>query len=98
MSGETWLREFTNNQNVIDMANAGIVAVLGCDMAQTSALYLASYAASAGSVMNVLLAEKGAGQEFNVTGGTQIVWPRLNLGVQNTRSVHTLHGSYYRCQ
>ena len=71
MSGEVFVRQYSDNQNVIDMANAACRAVLGCDMAQVSALYFVAYAASAGSLMRVLLADESSGQGFNVAGGTQ---------------------------
>ena len=71
MSGEVFVRQYSDNQNVIDMANAACRAVLGCDMAQVSALYFVAYAASAGSLMRVLLADASSGQGFNVAGGTQ---------------------------
>ena len=40
-------------------------------MAQISALYFVAYAASAGSLMRLLLADESSGQGFNVAGGTQ---------------------------
>ena len=73
MSGEVFVRQYSDNQNVIDMANAACRAVLGCDMAQVSALYFIAYCASAGSFMKVVLADESSGQGFNVAGGTQQV-------------------------
>ena len=75
MSGEVFVRQYSDNQNVMDMANAACRAVLGCDMAQVSALYFVAYAASAGSLMRVLLADESSGQGFNVAGGTQQACP-----------------------
>ena len=69
MSGEVFVRQYSDNQNVIDMANAACRAVLGCDMAQVSALYFVAYAASAGSLMRVLLADPNTGLRRNLALG-----------------------------
>ncbi len=78
MTGETFMRQHTSNANVLDMCNAAMRAILGCDARQTSALYMVAYAASAGSFMKLCLAEEGTGQELNVVGGTQQVHRHVN--------------------
>lgn len=73
MTVELFVRQYSDNQNMIDMINAGCRGVLGCDMTQVSALYFVAYAASAGGLMKLVLAEENSAQGFNVAGGTQQV-------------------------
>ena len=80
MTLELFVRQYSDNQNMIDMVNAACRGVLGCDMAQVSALYFVAYAAAAGGLMKLVLAEENSAQGFNVAGGTQQV-----------RSLGTLH-------
>ncbi len=82
---QTFVRQSSNYQEVLDVFEAALHASFGCGTADISPLYLAAYANAAGGIMKLLLAEKGAAQEFRVLGGTQQISIELakELGEDN---------------
>ncbi len=62
MTAESLVRRETRFEAVRDVFNAAMVASMGCDVGQISALHFLAYANAAGGVMKVYLTEEGSAQ------------------------------------
>ena len=71
MTVAAYLNGMTSHKSVHDMLNAAFIACYGCDTSQISLLFALAYANSGGGLMNLLLVENGAAQEFRIKGGAQ---------------------------
>eukprot|EP00095_Tigriopus_kingsejongensis_P010566 snap_masked-scaffold1889_size25432-processed-gene-0.0 protein:Tk10566 transcript:snap_masked-scaffold1889_size25432-processed-gene-0.0-mRNA-1 annotation:"hypothetical protein DAPPUDRAFT_300978" len=77
MTAATFLRNHFVHESVYQMFNAGILAVLGCEITQVSMLFLLAYANSAGGFQKLLLVENESAQQYKVKGGTQQITSKL---------------------
>ncbi len=74
---DAFARRHLTYESVRQVFNSAMQATMGCDLTQISVLYFLAYANSSGGIMKLLLAEKGAAQEFRVKGGNQQITLKL---------------------
>ncbi|TRY70038.1 hypothetical protein TCAL_02872 [Tigriopus californicus] len=77
MTAASFLHAHLAHQSVYQIFNAGILAVMGCDITQVSMLFLLTYANSAGGLQKLLLVENQSAQQYKVKGGTQQICLKL---------------------
>lgn len=77
MTAASFLHAHYAHQSVYQIFNAGILAVMGCDITQVSMLFLLTYSNAAGGLQKLLLVENQSAQQYKVKGGTQQICQKL---------------------